>query len=161
MSIMQPPLFAVIIAFFSATIPSVSSADTYKVGDSMVGFSAPDQHGTTVTLKAGDAKFVLFEVPAGNSDSQPAPASDWLTTSHAVLVMNISGFSSLKRKVAHSRLESEPFQILVLDDRDLAAKFPVEKDKFTVLVINEQGVITAIKFAARGPELKAVLSATP
>ena len=49
-------------------------------------------------------------------------------------------------------------KILLVEDKDAAAKFPRQKDKFTVLLLDEQGKITDIRFVTPGKELQALLS---
>jgi hypothetical protein len=85
---------------------------------------------------------------------------DWFAKNQALLVINISQFSSIKRKIAKSRMKSKPFKMLIVEDKAVAAKFPTEKGKFTVVELDDKGTITAIKFAAPGPELKEVVAGT-
>jgi len=135
-----------------------ANADPYKVGDSFVKFSAPDQHGILFKFNPGDAKFVLFDTPV--EGAQPATPEDpnWFTEHHALLIVNISDLSFIKRDVARSRLEAKPFRALVVSGKSEAAKFPAQAGKITVLTLNNKGVITAIQYAAPGKELQALLT---
>lgn len=157
---MKTPVNYLIVALFVCLLPSVSNAEVYKIGDTFVGFSAPDQQGKANIFKAGDAKFILFDTPGESGESQSPQDPDWFAKNRALLVVNISEFSMIKRDIARSRMKSKPFKILVLDDKAAAEKFPVEKGKFTVLVLDEKGIITAIKFAAPGPELRKTVTGT-
>ena len=137
-----------------ALVSLPAQADLYKVGDSFVGFSAPDQHGTAVTFTAGDAKVILFDTPGESGESPPLQDSSWFTKNRALLLVNISELSFVKRRVARSRMEAKPFRLLVVEAKSVADKFPRAPGKFSVLVLDDQGVITAIKFAAPGKELQ-------
>jgi hypothetical protein len=141
------------LALVFLLLPITCFADTYKVGDSFVGFSAPDQHGTVNTFKAGDAKTILFDTPDGG-DSQAPNDPDWFAKNHALLLINVSDFAPFKRRMAASRMESKPFKMLVVGDQAAAGRFPVQAGKFTVLTLDASGKITAIAFAAPGADVR-------
>lgn len=147
-----------IVALGVGFLPLPVAAEIYKVGDSFVGFAAPDQHGTSVTYEAGAAKFVLFDTPGESGQARHPQDPDWFAKNHVLLVINISDLSAIKRKAARSRMKSKPFQMLVVEDKEQVARFPLQEGKFTVLVLDDKGTISAIKFAAPGDELKAVVT---
>ena len=60
-------------------------------------------------------------------------------------------------KVAQTRMAAKTYRLLVVDNKSIAERFPVEQGKFTVLFLNERGVITDIRFAAPGQELRELL----
>ena len=142
------------IAFSAVFCPLAAETDAYSVGDSFVGFSVPDQHGKQFNFKAGDAKFILFDTPGESGRSEHPQDPDWFAKHHILLVINISELSSIKRRIARSRMESKPFQLLVVDVKGIAERFPREMGKFSVLELNEQGTITAIRFASPGKDLQ-------
>ncbi len=141
---------------FSGTV----KADPYKVGDSFAGFKAPDQHGVLYKFKPGDVKYVLFDTPT--EGEQPAGPQDpnWFTERKALLIVNISDFSFIKRDVARSRLESKPYRAIVLSDKAAAERFPTQAGKLTVLTLDTKGKITAIQYSAPGKDLEALLTPT-
>ena len=145
-------LLSLLLLAFSA------GADVYKPGDSFIGFQAADQHGAAFTFKAGDAKFILFDTPGESGPSEQPQDAGWFDKNHALLLVNITDLSFLKRKIARSRLESKPFRLLVVDDENAAARFPTEKGKLTVLLLDDQGKITSIRFAAPGKEVQALVT---
>jgi hypothetical protein len=147
-------LFALIAFCAQAT------AEVYKPGDTFIGFKAVDQHDSAFTFKAGDAKFILFDTPGESGQSSAPSDASWFDKHHALLVVNISEFSYFKRKASHSRLESKPFRLLVLNDKGAAERFPRQPGKFTVLVLDPKGTITDVRYAAPGVELKALLDDT-
>ena len=150
-------LISAAVVFFSS-ISFAARADIYKAGDSFVGFSATDQHGADVTFRAGDARVILFDTPAATGSSQPSPEPDIFAKNHVLPVVNISDLSFLKRKVAQTRMAAKTYPLLVVDNKSVAGRFPVQNGKFTVFLLNEQGVITDIRFAAPGKELRELLT---
>ena len=154
---MQRSLLICTIVVFFAAISLAARADVYKAGDSLIGFSAPDQHGTVVTFRAGDARAILFDTPAATGASQPSPDPDRFAKNHVLPVVNISDLSFLKHKVAQTRMAAKTYPLLVVDNKSIAERFPVEQGKFTVLFLNERGVITDIRFAAPGTRIAGAL----
>ena len=146
-----------IVVFFTA-ISFAARANVYKAGDSFIGFSAPDQHGTVVTFRAGDARVILFDTPAATGASQPSPEPDRFAKNHVLPVVNISDLSFLKHKIAQTRMAPKTYPLLVVDNKSIAERFPVQQGKFTVLFLDEQGVITDVRFAAPGKELRELLA---
>ena len=140
-----------------ASMSLTAKADVYKAGDSFIGFSASDQHGTNVTFEAGVARVILFDTPAANGESRPSPEPDWFVKNHVLLVVNTSDLSFIKRKAAQTRMATKPYRLLVVDNKSIAERFPVQTGKFTVLFLNQRGVITDIRFAAPGQELRELL----
>ncbi len=104
----------------SSSISLAAQADVYKAGDSLIGFSAPDQHGADVTFRAGDARVILFDTPAANGTSQPSPEPDRFAKNHVLPVVNISDLSFLKRKVAQTRMAAKSYPLLVVDNKGIA-----------------------------------------
>ena len=155
---MQRSLLNCTIVGFFVAISLAARADVYKAGDSLVGFSAPDQHGTIVTFRAGDARVILFDTPAATGASQPSPDPDRFAKNHVLPVVNISDLSFLKHKVAQTRMAAKTYPLLVVDNKSIAGRFPVQNGKFTLLFLSEQGVITNIRFAAPGKELRELLA---
>jgi hypothetical protein len=146
------------IVAWLASIALVAKADVYKAGDSFIGFSAADQHGADAIFRAGDARVILFDTPAATGASQPSPEPDRFAKNHVLPVVNISDLSFLKRKIAQTQMAAKTYPLLVVDNKTIAERFPVQNGKFTVLFLNEQGVITNIRFAAPGKELRELLS---
>lgn len=141
-----------------ASISLTANGDVYEAGDSFIGFSAADQHGANVTFRAGDARVILFDTPAATGAARPSPEPDRFAKNHVLPVVNISDLSFLKRKIAQTQMAAKTYPLLVVDNKTIAERFPVRNGKFTVLFLNEQGVITNIRFAAPGKELRELLS---
>jgi len=152
-----PSIIRAIISLIFMVFALAAQADAYKSGDSFVGFKAADQHGTPFTFKPGSIRFVIFDTPEGEASESPQDPK-WFEKHHALMVINLTELSAFKRRIARSRAESKPFSLLLVEDKDVAAKFPRQKEKFTVLLVDEQGKITDVKFVTPGKELQALLS---
>lgn len=142
------------VGLFLFLAGALQAADPYKAGGKFEAFTASDQRGNAYTYQPGACRFVIFEV-AGEAGASSQPSDpNWFDTHRAVLVVDISGLSTFKRRIARSRMDAKPFKILIVDDADLAARFPREKDKFTVLTLDDQGQIVSVRFASAGQELR-------
>ena len=133
-------------------------ADPYRVGDAVDLSGGVDQHGKPLQATPGEFRAVIFETPGESGSAEPPKDPDWFAKNQALMVVNISGFSSFKRRIARSRMDSKPFRILVVEDPKVAERFPRQKDKFTVLKLDEKGAITAILYAAPGRELQGLFA---
>ena len=129
-------------------------AEPYQVGDVFRPPPGSDQHGKAFDVKPGDFHAVLFDTPGEGGDAEPPKDPQWFDKNRALLLVNISGFSGFKRRIARGRMESKPFRMLVVEDADAAARFPRQKGKFTVLRLDDMGAITQIQYAAPGKELQ-------
>src|SRR5690349_3542941 len=141
-SVITPSLLGLVLFALSWT----ATAAVYKAGDSLIGFKAADQHGAAFTFKAGDTRFVMFHTPGEGAASESPQDPKWFEKHHALMVVNLTELSTFKRRIARSRAEAKAFQILLVDDKDAAAKFPRQKEKFTVLLVDDQGKITDIRY---------------
>jgi len=135
------------------------AAEPFQVGGA---FSLPaglDQHGKDLTFSAKEYRTVIFDTPGDSGAAEPPKDPQWFQKNQALMIVNISGFSAFKRRIARSRMESKPFRMLVMEDADLAARFPRKEGTLTVIRLDDQGVITAITFAAPGKELQDAVTA--
>ncbi len=155
---MQHPLLIRAAVVSLAFLCCSARGEVYKTGDSFVGFSAPDQHGGNVTFAAGDARVILLDTPAPTGEPRQSASPDWFAKNHVLPVINISGLSFIKRDVARSRIAAKPYRMLVVDNKSVAERFPRQEGKFTVLFLDDKGVITDIRFASAGKELRDLLA---
>ncbi|MBL9175010.1 MAG: hypothetical protein JNL10_15840 [Verrucomicrobiales bacterium] len=146
------------IALLGGVAAPMIQAEPYRVGDTVELSGGTDQHGKILQAAPGEFRAVIFETPGESGSAEPPKDPEWFTKNQALMVVNISGFSAFKRRIARSRMESKPFRILVVDDPKVADRFPRQKDKFTVLKLDEKGGITAILYAAPGRELQGLFA---
>ncbi len=135
------------------------SAELFQVGDPLTLPAGVDQHGQPLSFDPKEFRAVLFDTPGESGDAESPKDPQWFQKNQALMIVNISGFSAFKRRIARSRMESKPFRILVLEDADLAARFPQKEGALTVVRVDAQGAITAIVFAAPGQELQDAVTA--
>ncbi len=134
-----------------------SQAAPYQQGDSFVGFAGEDQQGTAITFKAGGARFVIFETPGeGGSTAQPSDPH-WFDEHQVLLLVNISELNIFKRRIARSRMKAKPFRIVVVDQKDTTARFPQQEGKCTILLLDEKGLISGIRYAVPGKQVQEVI----
>lgn len=138
---------------------AAAEVSVYAAGESVAGLRMKDQQGTEHSFKSGDARFILFETPAESGPSQSPQDPEWFKKNRALVVVNLSEFSGLKRRAAVSRIEAKPFRVCVIDDAAVAARFPNQSGKFTVLQLDEDGKIVVVRFVAPGKELKETVEA--
>lgn len=135
-------------------LAATAKAGVYKIGDDVSGFKAPDQHGAEFTFTAGSAKSILFMTPGESGAVNPPTDPNWFKKHQALLVVNVSDMSAIKRGIGKSRLEAKPFRLMVIGDKATAGKFPIQNGRVTVLSLGDKGKITAIRFATPGKELQ-------
>ncbi|MBN8245977.1 MAG: hypothetical protein J0L84_00885 [Verrucomicrobia bacterium] len=139
--------------------PILHAAEVFRVGGPFSLPQGTDQHGKELAFSSKEYRTVIFDTPGDSGAAEPPKDPQWFQNNQALMVVNISGFSGFKRRIARSRMESKPFRILVMEDADLAARFPRKEGTLTVIRVDEQGLITAITFAAPGKELQEAVAA--
>jgi len=141
------------LLIFGATAP-LHGAEPLRVGDTLTLPAGVDQHGEPLSFDPKEFRTVLFDTPGDSGAAEPPRDPQWFQKNQALLIVNISGFSAFKRRIARARMESKPFRILVMDDAALAARFPRKEGTLTVVRVDDRGAITAIAFAAPGKDLQ-------
>jgi hypothetical protein len=151
--------FAYTILLLVCLAASGARAALYQAGESVAGLKMKDQQGAKVTFEPGEVRFILFDTPGESGPSESPQDPDWFKRNQALIVVNLSEFSGFKRRIAWSRIKEKPFRIWAVEDATVAARFPKEEGKFTVVQLDEKGKIVAIRFAAPGKELKEMVEA--
>lgn len=149
--------FGVAIFLSCMLVASASIAEMYEAGRDFSGFQAVDQNDVAFAFKPGDTRIILFDTPGDSAPAEQPQDPAWLTKRRAVLIVNMSDFSFVKRHIALTRLEAKPFRVLVVDDKDVAARFRTVEGKLTAILLDEKGTITEIRFISPGEELLAFL----
>ncbi|MGZ8898537.1 MAG: hypothetical protein ACXW3Z_00425 [Limisphaerales bacterium] len=118
-------------------------------GDVLPSFKAKDQHGREFELKPGVQRlFVSFDMSAGkHANSQFAAAgADFLPDAHAVFVSSIYGMPAIGRAFALPKMRKYPHRIILADSEKLLTRYPQQKDRVTVLSLDQDLRITGIAF---------------
>lgn len=145
-------LACVLLAPAALRAAAAPAAPTYAVGDTFAPFSTKDQHDRPFTY-AGGARLVLvsFEMGTGKAangffEQQPA---DFLAREKTVFIANIHGMPGIARSFALPKMRRYPHRILLADAEDFLARYPMKDGHLTALTLDEQGVITAIRFVGK------------
>jgi hypothetical protein len=133
----------------------VTLAAPYTEGSKVESFSAKDQHEKAFTLKPAETKFLLVshDMQTGKKANTALNAlgKDYLGSKNAVYVANIHGMPGIGRMFAMPKMKKYVHRIILGDDEALIAKFPEQKDKVTVLKLDD-GKVTSITYWTPGEE---------
>lgn len=136
---------------------SISSAlaAPYEAGSQVQPFNATDQHEKPFTLKPAETKFLLvshdMETGKKANAALTALGKEYLGSKNAVYLANIHGMPGIGRMFAMPKMRKYAHRIILGDDADLIARFPGQKDRVTVLKL-ENGKVAAIAYWAPGDE---------
>lgn len=130
-------------------------AAPYEKGQAVAAFQAKDQHDNAFTFKPGDTRFLLVshDMETGKKANAvlTTVGQENLTKQKVVYLANIFGMPGVGRMFALPKMKKYSHQIILGDDAELIAHFPVETGKVTVLALTG-GKVTSIKYWAPGTE---------
>ncbi len=133
----------------------IALAAPYETGSQVQPFTAKDQHENAFTLKPADTRFLLvshdMETGKKANAALNALGKDYLGGKKAVYVANIHGMPGIGRMFAMPKMKKYVHRIILGDDEALIAKFPEQKDKVTVLKLDD-GKVTSITYWTPGAE---------
>jgi hypothetical protein len=143
------------LAALTALSIGLAHAAPYAVGSKVESFTAKDQHEQAFTFKPAETKFLLvshdMETGKKANAALTALGKDYLGTKKAVYVANIHGMPGIGRMFAMPKMKKYVHRIVLGDDAALIAKFPEQKDKVTVLKLND-GKVSSIAYWNPGAE---------
>ena len=112
----------------------------YQKGDKVQAFDAKDQYGTAFTLKPEETRYLLVSHDMDTGKKANAVLSalgkEHLGKKKAVYVANIHGMPGIGRMFAIPKMKKYSHRIILGDDEKLIARFPEQKGKVTVLIMN-------------------------
>lgn len=124
------------------------AADKYRVGDPLASLTFKDQHARSYTsdasLRLVVVAFAMNPAKAANTFFAQQPAA-FLDEHHAIFVMDVHNMPGFVRRFVVPKLRQQPHRILLADSADPLARFPEAPDQVTVLRLDEQGRIAAIR----------------
>ncbi|MCW1923385.1 hypothetical protein OKA05_12540 [Luteolibacter arcticus] len=136
-------LFAVAFGALSA------HADPYKTGDSVKPFTAKDQHEQAYTFDAKSTRYLLVshDMDTGKkaNGALTALGKDHLAGKKAIYIANIHGMPGVGRMFALPKMKKYNHRIILGDDAALIASFPEQKDKVTVIGL-ENGKVSSVQY---------------
>jgi hypothetical protein len=147
------------LALCLALVGSLAAATPYKVGDSFAAFSTKDQHDKAFTFEGGvQTVVVAFDMSSGKSANAffEKRGASFLPQQKAIFISNIYGMPGIARTFAMPKMRRYPHRVLLADAEDFLARYPKKDDHLTVLNLDEQGVVRAIRFVDPKTDLPAV-----
>lgn len=127
----------------------------YAKGQAVVAFQAKDQHEQAFTLDPAGTRYLLVSHDMETGKRANAVLTtvgpDNLATKKVVYLANIHGMPAVGRMFALPKMKKYSHRIILGDDAELIARFPVEAGKVTVLALSG-GKITSIKYWNPGTE---------
>jgi hypothetical protein len=133
----------------------ISFAAPYSEGSKVESFTAKDQHEKSFALKPAETKFLLvshdMETGKKANAALNGMGKDYLGSKQAVYIANIHGMPGIGRMFAMPKMKKYVHRIILGDDEALIAKFPEQKNKVTVLKLDD-GKVTSITFWTPGTE---------
>jgi hypothetical protein len=143
------------IVTLAALSTGIAHAAPYAAGSKVESFTAKDQHEQAFTFKPAETKFLLISHDMETGKKANAALTtlgkDYLATRKAVYLANIHGMPGVGRMFAMPKMRKYAHRIILGDDAALIARFPEQKDKVTVLKIND-GKVAAITYWNPGAE---------
>jgi hypothetical protein len=141
-------LAASVLATAALSLGPVFAAP-YADGSKVESFTAKDQHEQAFTFKPAETKFLLvshdMETGKKANAALNALGKDYLGSKKAVYVANIHGMPGIGRMFAMPKMRKYVHRIILGDDEALIARFPEQKDKVTVLKLND-GRVSSIAY---------------
>lgn len=137
---------------------SIIHAEPYKVGTQVPDFSLKDQHGKTYKLDPA-VRLILFVGRDRQGGEIVAKALEntgegYLAKYSTIYIIDTSGIPRLVNKLfARPKLRKRPYKILVDPGPSVTKDFPSEKEKVTLLHINNR-TIEAIEFLGTPEDVK-------
>lgn len=130
----------------------LDAATPYAVGDQFAGLVTKDQHDKPFTY-AGGARLVVvsFEMDTGKAANGflEQQGAAFLDRQHTLFIANIHGMPGIARAFALPKMRKYPHRILLADGEDFLARYPSKDNHLTVLQLDGQDKITAIRFVPK------------
>lgn len=120
-----------------------------EVGKALAPFSAKDQHDQAFEFKSGALRYLLVshDMDTGKRANAALHAADsnCLPSKRAAYLANIYGMPGIGSAFALPKMRKFCHRIILGDDAELITRFPEQKGKVTVLILDGDKV-TAIRY---------------
>ena len=136
----------------------ITHAQPHKVGTTIPDFSLKDQHGKTYKLDPA-VRLILFVGKDRRGGETVVKALEntgegYLERYNTIYIIDTSGIPHLVNKLfVQPKLRKRPYKILLDTGPSVTKDFPLEKDKVTLLYINNH-TIEAIEFLGTPEDVK-------
>ncbi len=142
-----------VIMLISTFSVVVSSAEPYANGEKIETFKAKDQHDVNYEFKPSSMKYLLVSHDMETGKKANAVLTtlgkDYFSNHKAAYLANIHGMPGIGRMFAIPKMKKYTHRIILGDDADLIAKFPVQAGKVTVIAISG-GKVDSISYWSPG-----------
>jgi hypothetical protein len=132
-----------------------ASAAPYEEGSKVEPFTSKDQHENAFTLKPEETRFLLVSHDMETGKKANAVLTtvgpENLKRDKVVYLANIHGMPGVGRMFAMPKMRKYSHTIILGDDADLIAKFPVQAGKVSVLKL-AGGKVAGVKYWTPGAE---------
>jgi hypothetical protein len=136
----------------------ITYAEPYKVGTQLSDFTLKDQHGKTHKLNQ-NVRLILFagrDMRGGElvTKALENASEGYLAKYNTIYIVDISGMPRMVSKLfAMPKLRKRPYKILLDPGPSVTKDFPSEKEKVTLLYMNNR-TIKEIAFLASPEDVK-------
>jgi hypothetical protein len=141
------------ILFMTLMGMTLSSAEPYAKGGKIDSFKAKDQHDVDYHFKPADMKYLLVSHDMETGKKANAVLTtlgkDYFSNHKAAYLANIHGMPGIGRMFAIPKMKKYAHRIILGDDPELIAKFPMQAGKVTVIAISE-GKVQSISYWSPG-----------
>jgi hypothetical protein len=143
--------------FLAMTMAGVVTAFAapYEKGQRVEAFQAKDQYDQAFTFKPAETRFLLVthDMETGKKANAvlTTVGKESLTKKKVVYLANIFGMPGIGRMFAIPKMKKYSHTIILGDDANLIARFPVETGKVTVLGL-QGGAVSSVKYWTPGTE---------
>lgn len=143
---------------------SAHAASLYQAGDVFASFTTKDQHDRPYTFAPGVRHVLVSFVMGTGRDAnaffakQPA---DYLDGHQAIFISNIHGMPGIGRRFALPKMKKYPHRILLADEEHFLDRYPSQEHKLTVLDLDPDGKVAAVRFVDPEKEMDALFPAAP
>lgn len=135
-----------------------ATAAPYEAGSKVESFTSKDQHENAFTLKPAETRFLLVSHDMETGKKANAVLTmvgpENLKRDKVVYLANIHGMPGVGRMFAMPKMRKYSHTIILGDDANLIAKFPVQTGKVTVLKLSG-GKVAGVKYWTPGTEVLA------
>ena len=158
---MTPARSAALLLVFvlaAAGLAREPAAAVFAPGERFPGLSTRDQHDRPYAW-AGEARrlVVAFEMDTGKAANAflEKQGADFLARHATLFLSNIHGMPGIARTFALPKMRKYPHRILLADGEHFLDRYPRQENHLTVLDLDAQGVVTAVRFVPKADAAKA------
>lgn len=154
---MTPTLLSRTVIALAAVVATAgfTVAAPYQKGDRVEAFQAKTQHDQAYAFKPAETRYLLVshDMETGKKANAvlTTVGKENLTRKKVVYLANIHGMPGVGRMFALPKMKKYSHTVVLGDDANLIARFPVETGKVTVLTL-DGGKVASVQYWKPGEE---------